>query len=95
MAGGLLAVFLAWISLDAIVANIPMSLPSNSPATLNLKVLASTVVLLVPNAPAKNVGRVCFGVTRMPKASSMSARVGSIDGSQMLPLTCTWLGSRR
>jgi putative ABC transport system permease protein len=41
-------VLLAWLCLDLIVANLPMTLPSNSPVTLNLKVLAMTVALLVP-----------------------------------------------
>src|SRR5258708_39969437 len=35
-AGGLVGVVLAWVSLDALVAVIPLSLPSKSPATRNL-----------------------------------------------------------
>ena len=34
--GGAIGVLFAWLSLDAIVANIPLSLPGNSPVTLNL-----------------------------------------------------------
>jgi putative ABC transport system permease protein len=57
-------VLLAWISLDMLVANIPLALPSNSPVTLNLKVLALTAALLVPTtilfglAPAIRLSRV-------------------------------------
>jgi predicted permease len=65
--GGLLGVLLAWVSLDAIVANIPLSMPSNSPVALNLKVLAATVALLLPTtllfglAPAIRLSRVRIG----------------------------------
>jgi putative ABC transport system permease protein len=62
--GAVLGVFLAWLSLDVIVANLPFSLPSNSPVSLNLSVLASTAALLVPTtvlfalAPAIRLSRV-------------------------------------
>ena len=65
--GGVLGVVLAWVSLDAIVANIPLSMPSNSPVTLNMKVLAATVALLLPTAllfglaPAIRLSRVRIG----------------------------------
>jgi len=65
--GGALGLLLAWLSLDAIVANIPLSISSNSPVTLNLTVLAATVVLLVPTvllfglAPAIRLSRVKIG----------------------------------
>ena len=67
MAGGGAGVLLAWLSLDAIVANIPMSLPSDTAVTLNLRVLAATVALLVPTvllfglAPALSLSRVRIG----------------------------------
>lgn len=48
LAGGTAGVALAWLGLNAIVANVPMALPANSPATINLRVLAATVALLVP-----------------------------------------------
>jgi len=44
-AGGAAGVLLARVSLDTLVANIPMSLPSNSPVTLNPHVLAFAAVL--------------------------------------------------
>ncbi len=64
LAGGGAGVFLAWLSVDALVANIPLSLPPNTPVTLNGRVLAATVTLLVPTvlffglAPAMNLSRV-------------------------------------
>jgi predicted permease len=64
---GALGVLLAWVSLDTLVANIPLSLPANSPVTLNLKVLALTAALLVPTtllfglAPAIRLSRVRIG----------------------------------
>jgi len=89
LAGGALGVLLAWLSLDAIVANLPLSLPSNSPATLNLTVLAATFALLIPTSllfgllPALRLSRVRLGSAlsrggRQP-GSSLSRR-----GSQSL-----------
>jgi len=86
--GGALGVLLAWLSLDAIVANIPLSMPSNSPVSLNLKVLASTVALLIPTAllfglaPAIRLSRVRVGsaVARGGRqvGSALSRRGGQI-----------------
>ena len=88
LAGGGAGVFLAWLSLDAIVANIPMSLPSNTSVTLNLRVLAATVALLVPTvllfglAPAMSLSRVRIGPAlarggRQP-GSSLTRRGGQL-----------------
>lgn len=46
--GAIVGAGVAWIALDALVANIPMSLPDNAPVQLNLTVLAATAALLVP-----------------------------------------------
>jgi predicted permease len=79
--GGALGIVLAWLSLDAIVANIPLSMPSNSPVSLNLKVLAATAALLVPTAllfglaPAIRLSRVRLG--------SVLARGGRQRGSAL------------
>jgi putative ABC transport system permease protein len=78
---GLVGVFLAWVSLDAIVANIPLSISSNSPATLNLTVLGATLALLIPTslvfglAPAVRLSRVRLG--------SVLARGGRQRGSAL------------
>jgi predicted permease len=79
--GGALGLLLAWLSLDAIVANIPLSISTNSPVTLNLKVLAATAALLVPTAllfglaPAIRLSRVQLG--------SVLARGGRQRGSAL------------
>lgn len=88
-AGGLVGVLLAWLSLDAIVANLPLSLSSNAPVTLNFKVLAATTGLLVPTAllfglaPAVRLSRVRLGSALArggrQRGSSLSRR-----GSQLL-----------
>jgi putative ABC transport system permease protein len=61
-------ILLAWLSLDTLVANIPLFLPANSPVTINLKVLGLTIALLVPItllfglAPAIRLSRVKIGL---------------------------------
>lgn len=45
--GGVVGVIVAWISLDVLVANIPMALPSDAPASLNLTVLGAAAALSV------------------------------------------------
>ena len=69
--GGAMGIILAWWSLDTIVANLPLSLPANSPATLNRHILLATVVLLVPTA-------LIFGLLPAFRLSRM--RVGSGGG---------------
>ena len=83
-----LGVLLAWVALDTLVANIPLALPSNSPVTLNMKVLALTVVLLVPTtllfglAPALRLSRVGVGFalarTSRQVGASLSNRGGQV-----------------
>jgi putative ABC transport system permease protein len=85
---GVLGIALAWLSLDAIVANIPFRLPSNSPVTLNVTVLAATAALLLITAvlsglaPAirlsrTNVGAVMLRPNRQ-MGSALSRRGGQI-----------------
>jgi putative ABC transport system permease protein len=66
-AGGVVGLVLAWLSLDALVAIIPMSLPANSPATLNFTVLAFAAMLSV-------VCSVVFGL--LPALRISRARIG-------------------
>ncbi|MPY87200.1 MAG: FtsX-like permease family protein [Luteitalea sp.] len=67
LAGGLVGLILAWTSLDALVTIIPMSLPTNSPAAINLPVLGFTAVVSVASAvvfglmPALRISRVRMG----------------------------------
>jgi predicted permease len=88
IAGGLVAVLLAWLSLDILVANLPMSLPSSVPVTLNRTVLAATVLLLVLTTllfglmPALRLSRVgatsALARSRRQTSSSLSRRGGQI-----------------
>ncbi len=48
IAGAAVGIGLAWLSLDAIVANIPLTMPANAPVRINTTVLVATMALLVP-----------------------------------------------
>ncbi|MCR4339872.1 MAG: ABC transporter permease, partial [Gemmatimonadaceae bacterium] len=86
--GGALGILLAWLSLDAIVANIPLTIPANSPATLNLRVLGATIAFLVPTAllfglaPAIRLSRVRLGAVLArggrQRGSALSRRAGQV-----------------
>ena len=84
-----LGVLLAWISLDTLVANIPLALPSNSPVTLNTKVLALTLALLVPTTvlfglvPAIRLSRVKIGSV-LARGSRQVGAALSNRGGQLL-----------
>ena len=88
--GGAIGVLLAWLSLDAIVANIPLSLPGNSPVTLNLEVLAATAALLVPTTllfglvPAIRLSRVRIGSVLARGSGRQVGSSLSRRGSQIL-----------
>ena len=64
VAGGLAGILLAWLALDTIVANIPLSMPENSLPTINLAVLGFAAALslvtgiLFGLAPALTLSRV-------------------------------------
>jgi putative ABC transport system permease protein len=87
--GGVLGVLLAWLSLDAIVANVPLSISVNSPVTLNLKVLAATAILLVPTAllfglaPAIRLSRVRLG-SALARGGRQRSTALSRRGGQLL-----------
>ena len=68
-AGGVLGLVLAWMSLRVIVQMVPMSLPSNSAATLNVLVMAFAVVLSLATS-------VAFGFVPALRLSSRKAVVG-------------------
>ena len=82
-----LGVLLAWVTLDALVANIPLTLPANSPVTVNLKVLSLTAALLVPTtllfglAPALRLSRMsgsALGRSTRQVGASLSNRGGQV-----------------
>jgi putative ABC transport system permease protein len=87
--GGVLGVLFAWLALDAIVANIPLSISSDSPATLNIKVLLATAALLLPTtlvfglAPAIRLSRVRLG-SALARAGRQRTTALSRRGGQML-----------
>ena len=89
LAGGVVGILLAWLSLDAIVANIPMSLPANSPVTLNVPVLVATTALLVPTVllfglvPAVRLSRVQI-VSALARGGRQSGSSLSRRGGQFL-----------
>jgi predicted permease len=62
--GGAGGVLLAWMTLDVLVANLPVSFSSNSPPQMDLRVLVATFALLVPTsllfglAPALRLSKV-------------------------------------
>ena len=89
LAGGGIGVLLAWLSLDTIVANVPLSMPTNSPVTLNLKVLIATIALLLPTAlifglaPAIRLSRVQVGFV-LARAGRQRGSALSRRGGQLL-----------
>jgi predicted permease len=73
--GGVVGVFLAWLALDVIVANLPLSLPTNAPATLNWRVLGATAALLVLTV-------LLFGLVPAIRLSRVGIRFALVRGSQ-------------
>ena len=87
--GGLVGVIMAWASLDALVAIIPMSLPSNSQATLNVRVLGVAAALSVVSsvacglAPALRISGARMG-TQLAVAGRRHGSALSRRGGQLL-----------
>ena len=88
-AGGVAGLLLARVSLDALVANIPISVPSNSPVTLNARVLAfAAIVSMVTSVafgclPAVRMSDVKPGVPLTHATASRGSAL-SRRGGQML-----------
>ncbi len=88
LAGGVAGALLAWVSLDLLVANIPLSLPENSPPALNVRVLGFTLMLALATglafglAPALSLSRVDLSGTlaraNQRFGSSLSRRGGQL-----------------
>ena len=87
--GAALGLVLSWLSFDALVANIPLSMPSDSPVTLNLRVLAATALLLIPTTllfgliPAIRLSRIRLN-SALARAGRQRAAALSRRGSQLL-----------
>lgn len=79
LAGALFGSLFAWITLDPLVAIIPLSLPPNSPATMSLPVLTFTLALSVTTAlvfgliPALRLSRVGMSGVLQPGAAGRSS----------------------
>jgi predicted permease len=69
--GSALGVLLAWLLLDTLVANVPVSLPSAVPVSLNWRVLTATVVVAMASG-------IVFGL--MPALRSSSADLNTVLG---------------
>ena len=69
LGGALLGLLFAWITLDSLVALIPLSLPPNSPATISLSVLMFTLALSVTTA-------LLFGLVPALRLSGVGSNVG-------------------
>ena len=82
-------ILLAWLTLDLIVANLPLTMPANSPVAVNVKVLLLTAALLVPTTilfglvPALRLSRVRIGSV-MARSSRQVGSSLSRRGSQAL-----------
>ena len=80
---------LAWVSLDLIVANLPLALPTNSPVTVNPTVLLLTGAVLVPTTvlfatvPALRLSRVRIGMV-LARGGRQGGPSLSRRGGQML-----------
>lgn len=87
--GGIAGLTLAWITLDTIVANLPVSLPDNAPARINGTVLAALVAattlagLLFGLVPALRLSRVRLGQV-MARSGRQHATSLSLRGGQAL-----------
>lgn len=88
LAAGVIGVLVAWLSLDALVANIPLALSADAPAALNLRVLAAAVALTVVTGllfglvPALRLSRSSLGATlargNRRQASTLTRRGGQL-----------------
>jgi predicted permease len=90
--GGVAGVVLAWWSLDALVANIPMSLPSDVPAAINGRVLAFAVSLacvtglLFGLAPALTLSRVDLSTTLARASRRVGASLSRRSGQALVAI---------
>ena len=89
-AGTVLGVLLAYLSLDSLVALIPLSLPANSPVTINATVLVfalgltATTALLFGLVPA-------LKFSRAPRMISTMLAVGGRGGAPLSKRAGQWL----
>jgi predicted permease len=83
-------VLLAYASLDALVALIPLSLPANSPVAINATVLAFALGLTVLTALLFGLGP-ALKLSRAPKMISTMLAVGGRSGAPLSKRAGQWL----
>ena len=86
LAGGALGVGLAWLSLDVIVANIPLELPADAPPTIN-------VTVLLFSAGLATLTGLLFGLFPALRLSRLSP-VSSLKGHRQSGVSLTARGGR-
>ena len=90
VAGAVVGVVLAYASLDSLVALIPLSLPANSPVTINLTVLAFAVGLTVITALLSGLVP-ALKLSRAPRALSSMFNVAGRGGAPLPKSAGQWL----
>ena len=90
LAGALVGVLLAYVSLDSLVALIPLSLPANSPVEINTTVLAFALGLTVITALLSGLVP-ALKLSRAPRVISTMFSVGGRSGAPMSKRAGQWL----
>jgi putative ABC transport system permease protein len=89
-AGAIVGVLIAYVSLDSLVALVPMSLPANSPVEINATVLAFSLALTILTAlifglvPALKLSRAPRSISRVLAVSGRGGAPLSRRAGQML-----------
>jgi predicted permease len=88
--GGVLGIVLAWASLGVLVASLPLSLPQNTSATINVPVLTAIAALLIPTTllfglvPAIRLSRVHLAGSTLARGARLPSVSLSRRGGQVL-----------
>jgi putative ABC transport system permease protein len=90
LAGALGGVFLAYVTLDSLVALIPLTLPANSPVEINTRVFAFSLVLTMVTALAFGLVP-ALKLSRAPAGISTIWTVGGRSGAPMSKRAGQWL----
>ncbi len=90
LAGALVGVLLAYISLDSLVALIPLSLPANSPVEINTTALTFALGLTVITALLSGL-MPALKLSRAPSMISTMFTVGGRSGAPMSKRAGQWL----
>ncbi len=90
VAGALVGVLLAYVSLDALVALVPLALPANSPVEINATVLAFALGLSVLTALLFGLVP-AFKLSRAPEMMTTMLAVGGRGGAPLSKRAGQWL----